>query len=343
MSINVSVIVPVYNVKDYVKECLLSLLNQTLDNIEIIIVDDGSTDGSSQICTDFSNKYMNFHYFYKNNEGLMSAWLYGVRQSKGQYIGFVDSDDFVDKDMYKEMYLLAIERKADIVMCDFSRFDKEHHKNYITDDKLLKDFYFNEEMKYIYEHTFSTISGFNISNERINKLFKREILLNNLKYCRNDIKFHEAKYITPACIISSKSFSFINKPLYHFRIRKSSNSHKYSKDIIKCTKDLYYTQKQMIIDKKVNYLLDRLNCAMYDYVRIILQRYVNADKNLQNEMINELINDNEISNIILQNKNANCSKTEKIIYYAFKFKLPILLNIWLNYRRNQNNNIIPFD
>ena len=115
----VSVIVPVYNVEEYLERCLDSLVNQTLKDIEIIIVNDGSTDGSKEKIQEYINKYKNIVYLEKENGGLSSARNYGIPYAKGEYIGFVDSDDYVELTMYEKMYNKAIEEKSDMVECDF--------------------------------------------------------------------------------------------------------------------------------------------------------------------------------------------------------------------------------
>ena len=115
----VSIIVPVYNVEKYIERCLNSLVNQTLKDIEIIIVNDGSADGSKGIIQKYLNKYKNIVYLEKENGGLSSARNYGIPYAKGEYIGFVDSDDYVELTMYEKMYNKAIEEKSDMVECDF--------------------------------------------------------------------------------------------------------------------------------------------------------------------------------------------------------------------------------
>lgn len=115
----VSVIVPVYNVEEYLERCLDSLVNQTLKDIEIIIVNDGSTDGSKEKIQKYINIYKNIVYLEKENGGLSSARNYGIPYAKGEYIGFVDSDDYVELTMYEKMYNKAIEEKSDMVECDF--------------------------------------------------------------------------------------------------------------------------------------------------------------------------------------------------------------------------------
>ena len=114
----VSIIVPVYNVEKYIDKCLNSLVNQTLKNIEIIVVNDGTKDNSQKIIDKYTKKYSFIRSYIKENGGLSSARNYGLKHAKGEYIAFVDSDDFVDKNMFEQMYLYAKNNKYDIVVCD---------------------------------------------------------------------------------------------------------------------------------------------------------------------------------------------------------------------------------
>ena len=116
----VSVIVPVYNVEKYIEKCLDSLVNQTLEDIEIIIVNDGSTDNSETIIKKYLEKYPNkIAYLTKQNGGLSDARNFGLLYAQGEYIAFLDSDDYVEKNIYKDMYGLAIKENSDLVECDF--------------------------------------------------------------------------------------------------------------------------------------------------------------------------------------------------------------------------------
>ena len=118
--IKVSVIVPVYNVDKYLRKCLDSLVNQTLKEIEIIVINDGSTDGSQRIIDEYQNTYPDIiRGFIKSNGGLSDARNYGLPFCRGEYIGFVDSDDYVDKRMYELMYTKASEDDSDMVTCDY--------------------------------------------------------------------------------------------------------------------------------------------------------------------------------------------------------------------------------
>lgn len=124
----ISVIIPVYNVEPYLRKCLDSVICQTYRNLDIIVVDDGSTDDSGQICDEYQNMDDRISVFHKKNEGLSSARNLGLQYVKGEYIGFVDSDDFIDEDMYESM-LHEMKEDVDIVICGRRIcFPKEMHQ-----------------------------------------------------------------------------------------------------------------------------------------------------------------------------------------------------------------------
>ena len=116
----VSVIVPVYNVEAYVEKCLKTLVEQTLEDIEIIVVNDGSTDKSKEIIQKIMKQFPEkMVYIEKENGGLSDARNYGMPYAKGEYIAFLDADDYIEKDAYQKMYELAQKEDSDMVECDF--------------------------------------------------------------------------------------------------------------------------------------------------------------------------------------------------------------------------------
>lgn len=115
----VSLIIPVYNVEDYIEKCLNSVVNQTLKDMEVIIVNDGSKDSSKQKIEKYLKKYPGIKYLEKENGGLSDARNYGMQYATGEYIAFLDSDDYVEETMYEEMYNVAQKEAADMVECNF--------------------------------------------------------------------------------------------------------------------------------------------------------------------------------------------------------------------------------
>ena len=113
----ISIIVPIYNIASYLPTCLESILAQTYQNLEIILVDDGSTDNCAQICDTYAKKDSRIHVIHKENGGLVSARKAGMRASTGSLIAYVDGDDWIEPDMYERMYHRMFTEDVDIVMC----------------------------------------------------------------------------------------------------------------------------------------------------------------------------------------------------------------------------------
>nr|WP_263324292.1 glycosyltransferase [Neobacillus sp. Marseille-Q6967] len=143
--INVSIIVPLYNAKDYLSDCLDSLINQSLNEIEIILVNDGSTDNSLEICYEYKNKDSRIIVISTNNLGPAAARNIGIDNARGEYIGFVDSDDWVDENMYLTLFSKAKKLDLDIVSCNFLR--KYNDKTVKNKSNFNSGFYKYDDMK----------------------------------------------------------------------------------------------------------------------------------------------------------------------------------------------------
>lgn len=115
----VSVIVPVYNVETYIRRCIASLAGQTLTDIEVLLVDDGSTDGSGKICDEYVQKDPRFLVFHKQNGGVASARQFGLEKVTGEYTIHADADDWLELSMLEDLYTKAVENDADMVVCDY--------------------------------------------------------------------------------------------------------------------------------------------------------------------------------------------------------------------------------
>ena len=169
----ISIIVPVYNVEKYVEKCLISIINQTYKNIEIIIVNDGSVDNSKKICESLKKKDKRIKLYNIKNIGLSGARNYGIEKSKGKYISFIDSDDYIDNNMIETLYNNLIKEKADISCCSFYEVFK---------DEIIKK---NEEEKYYVMNKKQAIKktfldrGLDVYTW--NKLYKKE-LFDNIKF-----------------------------------------------------------------------------------------------------------------------------------------------------------------
>ncbi|EKY29021.1 glycosyltransferase family 2 protein [Clostridium celatum] len=141
----ISVIVPVYNVEKYLKRCVDSILNQEMKEIEVILVNDGSTDSSASICDEYVRRDSRIKVIHKKNSRVAAARNDGIRLASGKYISFIDSDDWIESNMYKSMYEKAEEFNVDFIMCDFSK--KGVDKSYNVSQPISSGFYDKDRIK----------------------------------------------------------------------------------------------------------------------------------------------------------------------------------------------------
>ncbi len=266
----VSIIVPVYNVKNYLQKCLESLTHQTLQDIEIIVVNDGSTDGSGKFVEAYASEYPEImKVINKENGGLMSAWTTGVRVSKGDYIGFVDSDDYAALDMYEKLYGYAEKYDADIVL-----------SNYLVNGiKLgthpIKDgLYTGEDLyKLFKEHVFPSPTTYSISMSRMPKLYRRNIIIDNLQYTTCLSKTFEDRYIMPPVILSANSIYYTSEGFYCWMLREGSNHGMYKPKLLEDIQRVYRVQHQVVLDKCPE-LEQKWEEAYLDFIRLYVDRNI---------------------------------------------------------------------
>ncbi|MGL5969310.1 MAG: glycosyltransferase family 2 protein [Kluyvera sp.] len=170
----ISIIVPVYNVEQYLSRCLESLLSQTYKNIEIILVNDGSTDSSGILCDEYAGRDTRIRVVHKQNGGLSSARNTGISIAKGKYIGFVDSDDWITDDAYEYLYNLLIKFDADLSIAGFVRCSSESECEII--DSKRGDFNVNLYSQSEYMKKFMKIDSQTIEYYAWNKLYKKTLL-----------------------------------------------------------------------------------------------------------------------------------------------------------------------
>ncbi len=208
----ISVIVPVYNVENYLEKCLDSLVNQSLQEIEILLINDGSKDGSQKIIEEFSLKFSEkIKAFSKENGGLSDARNYGIERATGEFIAFVDSDDYVSSTMLEEMYGLAKKHNAEMVICNLQKVD-EHGK---VIRKLTQIPHLSEKIDLV--ENFSVFSD--ISYFACNKIFKKELFEG--KEFKKGMHFEDVELI-PQILLECKTIA--KTDAYHYQYLERKNS-----------------------------------------------------------------------------------------------------------------------
>lgn len=258
----VSIVVPVYNMEKYLDRCLDSLITQDLKEIEIITVNDGSTDTSRQILSDYAQKDSRIIVLDQPNGGVSSARNFGIQVSQGKYIGFVDPDDWIDPEMYKDMYQTAFHHQADIVMCSYMREFSSHSKE--------KEFHLPSRMYIQDEEVKSKIMRRLVGplNEEVaspelldswgtvwSKLYRTTLIKENgLQFVDlQEIGTNEDSLFNIQAFYHTNSFVFINQPYYHYwRENSQSVTSGYKPNLIQQWGTLHDYIHRYIREKQLN-------------------------------------------------------------------------------------------
>ncbi|MBQ2986525.1 MAG: glycosyltransferase [Tyzzerella sp.] len=324
--LKVSVIVPVYNVEDYLRQCLDSIVAQTYHNCEVIIVNDGSTDSSGKISKEYATKYSNIIYIEQENAGLAAARQAGLDIATGDYIGFVDSDDWLEHNMYEKMMDVAIETDAEIVFCNVYRNESKKETPY------LEDGYYNREAmeKFIFPRL---LASFDEDKQENNirwcnwlRIYKKSLIDKN--HIRFDPRFRRCQDLpfTFECTIHANSYYYLGSEyLYHNRMNYESLSKGYTKNMWGLIKPL------------VNYLWDVVkDYKDYDFseqmkLRAALFAFECADNELKPNNVKPYSKKVNTIRMIMKDKDANdwlkdikekrFNKTVRLYVLCFRMKM----------------------
>ena len=324
--IKVSIVVPVYNVEKYLVKCLTSLVNQTLKEIEIIVVNDGATDGSEIIIQEFASKYSNIRAFVKENGGLSDARNYGMQYAKGEYIGFIDSDDFVDLEMYEELYRKAKEADYDVVECNL------HHTYEDSEDtEIGKEIYDKHEL---------------IMNGRSvvwNKIYKREWLINTEVIFPKSLIYEDVEFFVKL-VPFINTYAYVEPAFVHYVQRNSSINNSSSKktlDIIQVLSNIksFYIENDFwkLYYEALEYFYTRiLLCSSFGRMCKIPDRKDREDALLKNfRLLNETFPDWKKNTYLKENKTKKgiYMKTVTKVTYHLYCKIFPLVQIFNNKRK----------
>ncbi|MBD5546125.1 MAG: glycosyltransferase family 2 protein [Lachnospiraceae bacterium] len=245
----VSIIVPVYNTEKYLKRCVDTLVHQSYANLEILLVDDGSTDESGKICDELAGAHQRIKVIHKVNGGLISAWKKGVEESTGEYISFVDSDDWVELNMIEEMAAYLTGNPKEIIASDYVIEREGGGKQYIW-QQLSPGEYDREAME---REVIPNLLGKEwryITISRCMKLIAKKLILDNYKYSDPIIRTSEDTTIMlPSLIDCERLVVMDHKAYYHYLYVTSSMIHKYDKGMYENMRLLHRITQQIICDK----------------------------------------------------------------------------------------------
>ena len=328
----ISLIIPVYNIEKYLRDCLDSAINQTWKDYEIIIVDDGSTDHSLDICKEYSLRDPKVKLIINKHSGLMAAWMKGIQVSEGEYVAFLDGDDWVDLDYLEQM--IKVSKGADMVCCSYIR---EYRGYQVFPEKGIPAGRYDriEIEEKIYPRLINNgrYLGRGIEPHRCAKLIRRSIIMNNLLWCDKKQIFGEDLNIFFPVVQDCQTIVIMGdgwRP-YHYRQNYTSISRSYKPGMFSQIKRLY-TKLLEINRSKGGYdfssqIKEDSFCLFLEYVKNEAKQK-KVIRSIENEIIKnyqEMCRD--FKDILW--RPLQLKSSDKILVYFLNKKSVIGINIWL--------------
>ncbi len=322
----ISVIVPVYNVEKYLERCIKSILNQSFDNIELILVNDGSKDSSLEICNRYKDNDNRVTVIHKENAGVSSARNTGLDCCKGQYIGFVDSDDWIDSDMYEVLFGAINEYDADIAMCSYREVDE-------YEDVVVSE-YFVDSLHVF--NRFEALKSLLLLNKNYsipiapwNKLYKRE-LLDNIRFVEG--KIYEDIVFTAEVLFRVNKCVCTNHIKYNYLVNRSGSTITMGFNKKSITDELPMFEKRLKLLKEHQF--DTLfQYELNNFAKAVIAYDIKARLFCVGALTNNEI-DKYISahiEFVESNYSLLSSKNKLLLYIYLKF--PFLLKVLYRIRR----------
>lgn len=323
----ISIIIPVFNAEKYLKECLESIVNQTYRDIEIVLINDGSTDDSEAICKKYSALDSRIKYIEKVNSGVMDTRVVGFNNCTGEYIYSVDSDDVVDLNCVQKIIDIIAATSADIVCFNGYKFF-EDTKNKTDMCNGIVGVFDSEQIKSnILKNCIGGIPGVKtIDNSLCLKFIRRELIEFSLKYCNQKIAFGEDMLISFISIANANKIVFIDDKFYYYRQFQEQSTKKYKTNLIEVEENLISN----LLKANSDYGLDCKN-------EILRHALVTAKSTIFNEVkfgkkykivkskTIEIYNSHYYTEMICSLNVTNFSKQEKVLFFLLKHKHTAIL------------------
>lgn len=318
----ISVIVPVYNVEKYLKKCLDSIVGQTYRDLEIIVIDDGSTDGCGVICDEYADSDERIKVIHKSNGGLLAAWKTGLLAAHGEYVGFIDSDDYIDKDFYAVLLSALVDNDADLAICSFISESKRISKPISAD--VAYGIYEGESLEN-YKNEFFNFKDLT-EVVRWNKLFKRDMLTDNLKYYDERITLGEDFGIALSYTLDCNKIVLTEYYGYHYMLRTGSLMNKFNTQWIDNIALLMDNIQLILSDKKRSAAFD-INVETLMYVGNTVYKILLCDEGngSKKRLLKLLRNSKYVKKAKYAGNMKYANAKMKLVLLAFKWRLYSLL------------------
>lgn len=326
----ISIVVPIYNVEKYLKRCLDSLVNQTYKNIEIILVNDGSTDNSLEICKEYSKNDSRIKIVSKKNEGLGMARNTGIDNADGEYICFFDSDDFVEIDAIEKMHNVIIKEQPQIVCFGFKKLDKNGDiiNTYIQDANKMNfygDDVINEFLPELISENPDTGMSWGLIMSAWSAIYSMKLIKKTgWRFVSERDIISEDVYSLLLLYKNVNKVSILNEALYFYCVNPSSLTHTYRKD--RYEKIKYFYRMCQNICKELQYPETVQRRIIYPYLGntiAALKQIVSSDNRFKDKFIDleKVVKDKTLQDVLQTSKNNKWNFSKKILFFTIRYKM----------------------
>ena len=334
--VKVSIIVPIFNVEKYLSRCIESIQKQTLRDLQIILVNDGSQDSSLSICKEYQKRDDRIEIINKSNGGVSSARNAGINAAIGDYIGFIDPDDWIEHDMYESMYLQVKKTNADVCMCNFSEETMGKSKSNLLN--IEKDFLIGMDILNIIISKMIGGSSLNSQTTTImgsvwRLLIKKEVMVqNNIRFVPG-IPLMEDLIFCVELLLKSEKVSINNSVFYHYFQNSTSAVTVYRNDMIEVQQMVFHRLEEILKEKKVYPIVEtRLKVRYVNLIIGIIANEVHRQntKNIFGKIafIKKLCKDSMLKNILYEIDTKGYTIRKKIVLKAIQNESGIFLFLY---------------
>lgn len=334
----ISVMVPVYNTKEYLEQCIDSILSQNYDNLELLLIDDESTDGSGEICDRYAGKDSRVRVIHQKNSGCTASSLTGLRNASGDYYMFVDSDDYIEAETLREMAKLLIGKKGEIVCCNHILEKKNESVPVICNAK--PGVYEGEKLQSEIKDQLLGKEQRTLPFSRCMKLYEKSVFEGNEKYCDVSIRMGEDfNLVYPALLDCSRLVIMEDALFYHYRYVEDSMVHRYDPDILDSVERVRAFWQRVAEEKNIagcEAEFDREYCYML--ILVMKNELRNPDKNYLRK-IQDIFTRPEVREKITTTPLSVKNKANALLYLGMMYPQKPLLRILRMVMKKHDNSV----
>lgn len=323
----ISVIVPVYNKKEYLEQCIDSIVRQTYDNLELLLVDDGSTDGSGETCSRYEEKDERVHVFFQENGGPTAACITGMQHASGNYYMFIDSDDYVSDDMLQKMSALLTGKPGEIVCCNHVLEKQKETLPVIS--PIPPGVYEGEKLRREIKEKLIGREERAIPMSRCMKLCEKSVFEGNEKYYDTRIRMgDDFNLICPALLDSTRIVMMEEGLFYHYRYVEDSIVHRYDPQMADSVERLRTALQKVVQDKPQisdgEKKIEREYCYM---MMLVMKNELRNPEKTYRQRIQQIFKQQEVRERILNTPLSVRNRTNQLLYLGMQYPEKSLLGI----------------